>query len=358
MDLHGGNIYKIKGGEKMLDYSANINPLGVPTSLKNLISNNIDKLVNYPDPKYTDLKKSIAKYTNVDADNILVGNGAVELIFLIIKSIKAKKALIVAPTFVEYKRALELINSNIDYISYEKNNSIFVTPVEKIKKEINDKDYDLIIICNPNNPTGHLSALEEISKINKVAKKNKCKLLIDEAFIDFLPSGEEISSKNLKDENIFITRAFTKFYAIPGLRLGYAFIFDKEIIEKIEKEREPWTINTFASIGGKVLLEDTKYQQDTFKWLREEKSYFYKELSKIEGVEVFKGQVNFILLKIKDKRFTSSLLRERLIQKEIIIRDCQNFEFLDDSYIRLAIKNRKSNEVVVEALKNIFKNYF
>ncbi len=356
MDFHGGNIYKIKDGENMLDYSANINPLGIPQSLNKLIRNSIDKLINYPDPNYSELKEAISKFCHIDKNNILVGNGAVELIFLIIKSIKPKKTLILAPTFGEYQRALSLVGSTIDYLPYGNNINNYFTPVETIEKTIKNNNYDLLIICNPNNPSGHLTSLDEIITINNIAKEKNCKILIDEAFIDFLPDGEKISAKNLGDKNIFITRAFTKFYAIPGLRLGYSFLWDQDIIEDISSTREPWSINTFASLAGKVLLNDKKYQNDTYKWLNEEKIYFYRKLKEVEGVEVYKGQVNFILVKILNKNWTSSRLREELIKKGIIIRDCQNFEFLDNSYFRLAIKNRRSNEVVVEGLKDILNN--
>lgn len=354
MDLHGGNIYKIKDGDKMLDYSANINPLKVPRSLKESITNNIDKLINYPDPNYTDLKEAIAKFTKVDIDNILVGNGAVELIFIFIKSIKPKKTLILGPTFAEYERALKLVGSEIDYLPYGIGDESYFTPVDKVKEEI-IKDYDLLIICNPNNPTGHLTDLEDIKEINKIAIENNCKLLIDEAFIDFLPTGEEVSAKNLQSKNICVVRAFTKFYAIPGLRLGFGFTWDIELKKVMDAIKEPWSINTFASLGGPVMLADREYQQRTYRWLEEEKEYIYRELGKVEGIKLYKPQVNFILVKLLTG-IKSHELREKLLEKGIIIRDCQNFRLLDHYHIRLAIKDRESNARMVEELTKIINS--
>lgn len=350
MDLHGGNIYKYS--EKITDYSANINPLGVPKGFKKLLKKEMNNLVNYPEPNYNSLKEAIKKEFVVPLENIIVGNGATELIFLFIKAINPKKTLILAPTFAEYTRALESIDSEIHYFPYTESNNEFLLDIEKLKVEL-DKNYELVIICNPNNPTGSFLAPDFFVELLAHTSAHNTKLLVDEAFIDFMKDYKNLSVLNLKNDRIFITRAFTKFFAIPGIRAGYGFCFDKNILEKISKIKEPWSLNSFASITGN-LFEEKSYIKKTYKWLDEEKVCFIKKLNKISGITVFKTNTNFILIKLH--KISGSKLKGKLINFGFLIRQAKNFEFLDDSYIRIAIKDKSSNKKFVKALEKAIGN--
>ena len=350
MDLHGGNIYRLKreGKGELLDYSSNINPLGVPEKFKKSVIENFDILEKYPDPDYIELRESIGKYNNVDIENIVVGNGATEILFLYMKSLKPKKALIVAPTFAEYRRALESIDCEIDYFVLDEKED-FNLNMEKFIDSI--PQCDLVVMCNPNNPTGNFISLENIKKINEELKKRNIKLFIDEAFIEFIKGWEDMTSVLLKDENIFVMRALTKFFAVPGVRLGYGITYDEEIMKKMEKYKEPWSVNSFADIAGKVMLWDKKYIEATENWIEEEKKWFYEESCKIENIKTFKTNVNFILVKLLKKN--SSAVRDEMIEKGVVVRDASNFKFLNNQYIRLAIKNRENNIKVLQALKEV-----
>jgi threonine-phosphate decarboxylase len=389
MDFHGGNIYKIfreKNIKEILDYSSNINPYGIPESLKKRITENLEILERYPDPDYVELREKLAYLNKVDVSNIILGNGATEIIFLFMKVINPKKILIVSPTFGEYERAVKatervedssiLGDSNkkkydeksfgkqkIEIEHFElKENDDFKLNIDNLKNEL-AKKYDLLIICNPNNPTGKFLKLDETEEILKECNKYNTKLFIDEAFIDFLKDGIKESIINTKEDkqNLFVTRAFTKFFAMPGLRLGYGIYFDKKLEKRISEKKEPWSVNNIAEMAGLTVLDDTKYIEETLKWIAEEKTYVYEKLNEINGIKPYKTEVNFITVKIEDnfilKGLNVKILRGKMIEKGILIRDASNFKFLDERFFRLAIKNRKNNDRVIETLKKIFDDF-
>ena len=389
MDFHGGNIYKIfreKNIKEILDYSSNINPYGIPESLKKRITENLEILERYPDPDYIELRQKLAHLNKVDVSNIILGNGATEIIFLFMKVINPKKILIAAPTFGEYERAVKAMkrveNSSIlgnsdkkkddenscgkqkikiEYFELKENDD-FKLNIHNLKNEL-EKKYDLLIMCNPNNPTGKFLKLDETEEILKECNKYNTKLFIDEAFIDFLKDGIKESIINTKEDkqNLFVTRAFTKFFAMPGLRLGYGIYFDKKLEKRISEKKEPWSVNNIAEMAGLTVLDDTKYIEETLKWIAEEKTYVYEKLNEINGIKPYKTEVNFITVKIEDnfilKGLNVKILRGKMIEKGILIRDASNFKFLDERFFRLAIKNRKNNDRVIETLKKIFDDF-
>ena len=389
MDFHGGNIYKVfreKNIKEILDYSSNINPYGIPDSLKKRITENLEILERYPDPDYIELRQKLAHLNKVDVPNIILGNGATEIIFLFMKVINPKKILIAAPTFGEYERAVKatervenssiLGDSNkkkddeksfgkqkieIEYFELKESDD-FKLNIGNLKNEL-AKKYDLLIICNPNNPTGKFLKLSETEEILKECNKYNTKLFIDEAFIDFLEDGMKESIINTKENkhNLFVTRAFTKFFAIPGLRLGYGIYFDKNLEKRISEKKEPWSVNNIAEMAGLTVLDDTEYIEKTLKWIKEEKIYMYEKLNKISGIKVYETEVNFITGKIEDnfilKGLNVKILREKMLEQGILIRDASNFNFLDERFFRLAIKDRENNDRVIETLKKIFDDF-
>jgi len=383
MDFHGGNIYKIfreKNIKEILDYSSNINPYGIPESLKKRITENLEILERYPDPDYVELRQKLSNLNKVNLSDIILGNGATEIIFLFMKVINPKKILIVSPTFGEYERAVKAVgtsrnsidlscsddNKNIENKEIEieyfelKESDDFKLNIGNLKNQL-EKKYDLLIICNPNNPTGKFLKLAQTEEILKECNKYDTKLFIDEAFIEFLADGMKESIINTEEnkKNLFVTRAFTKFFAIPGLRLGYGMYFDKELEKKISEKKEPWSVNNIAELAGLTVLDDTEYIEKTLKWITKEKIYMYEKLNEISGIKVYETEVNFITGKIDEKLFSEGLnvkvLREKMLEQGILIRDASNFKFLDERFFRLAIKDRTSNDRVIEAMKEIFQ---
>lgn len=368
-DFHGGNIYKIfreKNIDKILDYSSNINPYGLPENLKKEIFEKLFVLERYPDPDYIELREKIAEKNNLNIENIIVGNGATEIIFLFMKILSPKKVLIVSPTFGEYERAIKastLANDSLEINYFElKEAENFVLNIKNLETEL-ENNYDLLILCNPNNPTGQFLKLKKLEEILKICEQKNTKLFVDEAFVEFVEDWENESIINSKEnkENLFVIRAFTKFFAIPGLRLGYGICFNKNLLKKMLEKKEPWSVNNIADLAGQTVLDDENYIQKTKEWIKDQKKYMYENLNKIKGLRAYKTEVNFILLKIEDNLLEKGLdvknLRKKMLEKGILIRDASNFIYLDKHYFRLAIKDKLNNKKVIESLSSILKNY-
>lgn len=353
---HGGNIYEIgkKYGineNEILDYSANINPLGIPSKFKEMIISRIDVIENYPDPDYKDLVSAIARYNNIDEGFIIPGNGATEVIFQVVHAVKPSKSLLLAPTFLEYERALRQAGSEIEYYFLKEQNDFKINKKDFLKKL--DNDVDFVVICNPNNPTGQIIEKEILLEILNECRDKGIKLMLDEAFIEFLDNEEENSlMEYLKEyDNLFIIKALTKFFAIPGLRLGYGLMSNPKIKESILDKKEPWTINGLAAISGEALLGDKDYICRSKEFFKNERKYMYQGLNELKGIKAYEPHANYIFFKLTNKGVKD--LKEELIRKKILIRHCDNYVNLDSSFFRVAIKDRESNERLIKALREV-----
>lgn len=358
--IHGGNIFEIQrkhniNKDKLVDFSSNINPLGVPETLKKLIVDKIQDLQCYPDIHYYQLKKAIGQYYSLDEEHIFLGNGAAQVIYDTIHALKPKKAIVLAPTFSEYERALISCGATVHHY-FLKEEEDFNLKAEGIMEAIDDS-IDLLVLCNPNNPTSKLIKVSSIKKILEKCIKHGAFLMIDEAFMDFIEEDDNYSMlKNYREyNNLIIVRAFTKFYGIPGLRLGFGVSDNKEILNKINSATLPWSLNTFAGYFGEVLLSEEKYVKETHQWLREERVRFVGKLQKIEGIKVFTPSVNFILIKILNPHIDVDILKEKLLKENILIRDCSNFNGLSKRFFRIAIKDALLNDILVNTLEKIME---
>ena len=343
---HGGNIYKIAEesgvpSESLVDFSASINPLGVPGKVKEVINEALDGLVNYPDPDTKVLKEKIAGHYNVDSRSVVCANGSTELIYLVPRALKPSKVLITSPAFSEYERACGL-NYELGIKNYElKEERDFGIRADEFITAM--QGCDMAFLCNPNNPTGHLLKKEEVLEIADAARDMKCYLVVDEAFIDFVPGGSVIEHV-CDNPYLIVIRSMTKFYALAGLRVGFG-VFHEQIIERIKEFREPWTINNLAQAAAITALEERGYTEDTFELIRTEKEYIEKELGLL-NIKFFPSAVNYYLLKIADADNVISELRD----KGILVRDCSNFKGLGAGYIRIAVKSHKDNEMLIKEL--------
>lgn len=353
MEPHGGNIYRAARElgiqkEELIDFSSNINPLGIPARIKGLFRESIDEFSYYPEISYSKVKEALAQYNNISPELVSPGNGAIELIYLYLQQLKPKRALITAPTFSEYSRALSSVGSVIDHFPLrEKNN--FALESERLIEELG-KGYELLVLCNPSNPTGSFTPLREIERIAGAAAKFGVKMLVDEAFIDFTGEMERASAILLKAPHIFVIRALTKFFALPGLRLGYALSYDRESLKLIESRRPPWSINSLAAIAAVESIEEEDYIRESIDFMNLEKRRLYGELAKIEGLKPYPPAVNFILIRLEGS-IRSDELKRRLLEENILIRQAGNFQGLDESYIRVAVKSREANDRLIESLK-------
>ncbi|MFH1507555.1 MAG: threonine-phosphate decarboxylase CobD [Candidatus Omnitrophota bacterium] len=340
---HGGNIYEIKQNRKtpILDFSANINPLGIPPRIKKLLNRQLKDLVHYPDPRAYHLVAALARYWKVKEENVLVGNGSTELIYLILNAFRPNKVILPVPSFTEYERAARTSGSQVRFIHMLEGEGFSLN-----FQHINN--CDMLFICNPNNPTGNLIVSNRADIKNIPAKR----IVIDEAFMDFVPN-EKIHTFNLeavRSKKIIVLRTLTKFFALPGLRVGY-LIAHRDIIRILKEYLMPWSVNLLAQVAAEQCLREGVFIEHSKQLIAKERAFLYERLSRIRGLKPYPSAANFLLVKIKDKCFTSSWLKERLLKNGILIRDCANFRGLRKKFIRLAVRTDKENIRLLQALE-------
>lgn len=354
---HGGNINQIcsKYGlnpDEVIDFSASINPLGCPEGVRMAITERFDDIRNYPDSECSSLKKAIADKVPCNESNIIVGNGSNELFYLIPRALKPKQGILLQPTFSEFKDALSNANVEVVEIVNDDGNFPIINTNLSSLKHIED---GMVFLCNPNNPTGQLTLKEDILEF--VSDNSNRLIVVDEAFMDFVDDGVKYSVINdapLMD-NLIVVRSLTKFYGFPGLRLGY-LVANESIVNCLLQFKEPWTVNTFAQIAGKVAINDAEFAVNTREYVSGEKAFLYDGLSRIKGIRPFRPSVNFILVRIDNAEITSSGIQRLLIKSNIIIRDCSNFVGLSDKYFRVAVKTREENQRLLSALRLVMED--
>ncbi len=355
MQNHGGNIYEaaleLKIPErKVIDFSASVNPLGISKKIKAELRKHLKYLPNYPDPDCRRLRWHLSKRLEIPDRNILCGNGSTELLYLVIRELRPECALIPAPTFSEFERTLKINDLHNSVIKF------YPLKAEVgFKLDVNDfseamRGCDMVFLCNPNNPTGNLITKEDMIRLASEAKKSRCYLFLDEAFLDFAPENSldhSMVKEALNNPFLIILRSMTKFYALSGLRLGY-IVADNKIIEHLKEKKEPWTVNILAQRAGVIAIRDKIYINQTFEYLKKEKKFIENSLKK-NNILFYPSKVNYYLL--KDDR--SHLFLKYLREKGILLRDCSNFRGLDKSFIRISVRTHRENSILFKELKNV-----
>ncbi len=348
--IHGGNCLK----RDIVDFSVNINPLGLPEGIADIGSENTDAILRYPDPSSERLKKKLAVLHRAAPENIAVGNGSIELIYLIPRALKIKKSLILIPTFSEYEFALKLNNSKPVFFKTKEEDDFRIDHTEIIGCL---PQSGALFLCNPNNPTGSLSLSDDILRLIHICKQRGTVLILDEAFIEFTEESKNtaIVSAAIKDRSLIILRSLTKFFAIPGLRLGYA-IGHKTMIEKIAGLQYPWNVNGLAQLAGEKVLSDKDYMNRTRLFVAEERQYIVKRLKAVKGLKTYPSSANFILCKLQNTRIKSStILAKHLLCDGIYIRACGNFRGLNDRFFRIAVRKRHDNNRLINSIEKALR---
>ncbi|AYD41041.1 aminotransferase class I/II-fold pyridoxal phosphate-dependent enzyme [Clostridium fermenticellae] len=345
---HGGDIYTegILKGKKILDFSSNINPLGVPLKFKNNINEALKSVQVYPDIKYRFLKKYIVNYVKngICNENIVLGNGASEIIDQVIGRIKS--ICIPVPSFIEYEKNAVKWNCKISFSELKDDMSYNYEDIYS-KMEF----LDALIIGNPNNPSGGIIDVSKFVPILDFCESNNKKIIIDEAFIEFTAeNGFDFTRLVKKYKCIFVIRAITKFFAMPGIRFGYGISGDIDFINSIKKSQNPWNVNCFAEIAVKYSLSDKDYITKSLKWISEERNFMITSLNNLDIIEkAYETYSNFILCKLK--YIDCNKLYDICMKNYIAVRKCDNFRGLDNSFVRFAIKDRESNSRLINVLK-------
>lgn len=353
--FHGSDLEKIEQiygikKEEIVSFSANVNPLGVSPLLRSTLAHHIDAITTYPDREYTTLRKCIADYVDTDYENIIMGNGSTELISLFIQIEHPKKALILGPTYSEYEREISLGGGTCLYYPLKEEQG-FLLDVPHFTSQLNES-IDLLVICNPNNPTSTAITRKDMRRILDICKQNDIFVMVDETYVEFADNYEEIDSIPLTAfyNNIVILRGTSKFFAAPGLRLGYAVTGNRDLIKAINTRKNPWTINSLAVIAGEIMFQDTDYIQATKQLISTERARMYGIFSKDSRFKVYKPSGNFMLVRLLDDGLTSEALFDRAIREKMMLRDCSTFPFLDNKYIRFCFMNPEMNDKLAECL--------
>lgn len=341
---HGGLFSSGLKNHDVLDFSTNVNPLGISKKVDTAIKKGISKASIYPDPDSRELLKSLAKYTKISPRNIVIGNGATEIIYHFCNAFLSERShvLIPIPTFLEYEKAVRLNCSKITFFR------TFDLELD-ISRFIQKIPYNgCVFICNPNNPTGKLVSKTNIRKIVFAAKKRNAFVFLDECFIELVPNSNESLVNNIHHHsNLFILRSLTKSFGLAGIRLGYG-VGPRGIISLLDKTKIPWNISVLAQLSGIASLSDKSHINKAKKLIKRESKYLKNSISKIPGFHVIDSSTNFLLINTeKDSR----ILQKKLLEKKILVRDCSTFRGLKKDYIRIAIKTHRENQRLVSSLE-------
>lgn len=390
--IHGGDVYT-KGllqGRELIDYSSNINPLGVPKSFMDNLNEGVSALTRYPDIQYRGVLKALKEYTNCPEECFVLGNGAAEIIDLVIAC--HRSLLIVVPSFVEYEIDAKKWNCSIEY-SYLKESSCHeefscaekpfnseeysnLKKCSHLKEAINKNKYlqlsydyedilnklqkvDAVILGNPNNPNGNIIDKTKFQEILQYCESKNKVIIIDEAFIEFTGNEKHSFAEEVKKYKcLFVIRALTKFFAVPGIRFGYGISSNHDLIKNIKEKQNPWNINCFAEVAARHVLRDEEYIEQSKQWIRKERLGFLENLKDISFMDkVFFSYGNYVLCKLKglafEKELNSEIFYSSCLAEGFLIRKCDNYRGLDEKYIRLAIKDRNNNEKLLTILRNL-----
>ena len=341
---HGGDIYS---HSYLSDYSANINPLGPPPGVLTAVKESAGMIANYPDVEQRELKKALSRKIGTKPEYLIFGNGAAELIFALALGLRPKRALLAAPGFAEYEEALLAAGCKVEYypLLEEKN---FVVQPDYL--EYLSSDVDMLFLCNPNNPTGSLTERKLLLKIAEKCRECQITMVVDECFNGFLDEPWEYTLKEWTDQypNLFLLNAFTKIYAMPGLRLGYGICSDMQVLEQMCRVLQPWSVSLPAQRAGVAALKEEVYVETARALIREEKYYLAKELQRL-GFVVWNPAANYIFFKGPEG------LLKACQRKGYLIRDCANYRNLSAGYYRIAVRTREENAAFIIALKQIMQ---
>lgn len=356
MVFHGSDIEKIcdyyhLNKEDIVKFGANVNPLGLSASVKKEIAENVDLFSSYPDRDYVSLRNTISEYCRIPAEFILPGNGSSELISLLIQERAPKHTLILGPTYSEYSRELSFSGSTQEYYHLQENND-FEPDIPDLCQKL-EQGYDFLILCNPNNPTSSAITQEDLRSLISFCAKKNIFVMIDETYVEFAPDISAITAVPLTREftNLMVLRGVSKFFAAPGMRLGYGITGNMDFLSKMREKQTPWSLNSLGAFAGEIMLQDEDYIKETRNLILSERDRMIQELKNVDTYKVYPAYANFILLKIQKDGLTSYEVFEACIKQGLMIRDCSSFQCLDGEFVRFCIMMPEDNGRLLEVLK-------
>lgn len=346
-DLHGGDIagYRLQYGREPLDFSASLNPLGMPPAVKQAAMEAVGDACPYPDPCARELTAALAAKLDMEAEYIILGNGSADLIYRYAQVLKPRRALLPVPSFAEYERALQAAGCGIQYHVLRPENAFDLD--DSILPAIT-QEVDMLFLCQPNNPTGRLIASGLLDKILEKCRLAGTRLFLDECFVPFVAKAAQVSRVSRLNQypGLFILGSFTKLYGMAGLRLGYGLCSDESLLEQMALGGQPWAVSNIAQTAGVAALSQNDYVQESLALIGAEKQWLCVELSRL-GIEVIGSAANYLFFASHNRT-----LHEKLAQKGILIRNCANFRGLVPGYYRIAVRQRGENRLLIDAMSS------
>lgn len=355
MSEHGGNVLETGlqlgiAPELLLDFSANINPLGLPERVRSLIVSHLDIITQYPDVEYRHLHQALASASRCDYDQTIAGNGETELIYGLVRTLAPRRAMLLVPGFAEYRRALQQQGCEIiDYALSEQNGfQVDFAILDAVRAH----RPDCLFIATPNNPTGLMPDAALLDRLASLCETLEISLIVDEAFIDFLPPGSTLAPRLAESRYLYLLRSLTKFFAIPGLRLGYLLSGNTQTIRQLKRTREPWSVNAFSALVGQHLLLDEDYIARSHAFIARERDFLWQAMTRFSSLAVWEPQANFIFFRCLRQGFD---LKAALLGHHILIRHCENYPGLDRDYYRIAVRTEAENRRFIAALADVLQ---
>jgi threonine-phosphate decarboxylase len=350
---HGGNVYKIAREQhipvdRIVDFSASINPLGPPITGLRVIRSALKQIVHYPDPDCWQLRQTLAQRCDVDPDMILAGNGSTELIHLLPRALSIRSALIIGPTFEEYARALMDAGSSVLYV-HARLDERFRPPLKEVLRQLSSKrsKFDAVFLCNPNNPTGQVMSRLAVRELAEAIDRQQGWLIVDEAFIDYCHTQSVVSMLRAHPRMI-VLRSLTKFYAMPGLRIGYV-VGASKVVDRLKDRQPPWSVNSVAQEVSCAIVHDSVYASQSRTFMKNERSRFMRGLRSLSGLRAYSSAANFLLIKLPAWTCAGEVT-DRLAAEGLLVRDCSTLPGLSAQMIRVAIRTAKENRRLISAL--------
>ncbi|MHC1730040.1 MAG: threonine-phosphate decarboxylase CobD [Syntrophobacteraceae bacterium] len=352
---HGGNVYEYaqRAGcspDDILDFSASINPLGPPPGLDKLLSECFHRIQHYPDIRNQLLIEALSRFHGVPPECIAVGNGSTELIYWLPRSLEINHALAVLPTFGEYAKSFEIQGVELKKL-FSSSDHFFQPKVDQLDEALGKDSQEAVLLTHPGSPGGALLDEKVCEWIAEKSSAGKTYYLMDEVFIDFC---EESSFKRFLDRahNLVLIRSLTKFYGLPGLRIGY-LIASPEVIRKVRRHIPPWSVNTLAQAAGAYCLDQEEYRLKTLEVVGRERQRLADTLSAMPGLSVYPGKANYLLIRLGQKLPAAPVLKRDLFERgRMLVRDCSSFEGLDDRHFRIAVRLAEQNNRLISALRD------
>lgn len=345
--VHGGDWagYRAEFGCDALDFSANVSPLGLPAGVAAAITNALPTADRYPDPLCRELRAALAGAEGVPADWILCGNGAADLIFRLALAVRPRRALLPAPTFAEYEAALQTVGCAVQRVFLREENTFAVTEefIDAVTPET-----DIVFLCQPNNPTGQVTPPALVERLVRRCAECGAVLVVDECFLDFLPDRDALTAKQLLRDapQLFILKAFTKLYAMAGVRLGYALCGDAALLEKMRGAGQPWAVSSLAQAAGLAALQETAYAGAVRALIAEQRPRMAAGLRAL-GLRVMDGQANYLLFRATPD------FGEKLRRRGAVVRSCANYPGLDAAWYRTAVRTAEENTRLLQIMGEI-----